>query len=345
MKKTKFLVISFIAIFLLLSVSCKSTQSGDDDAAARMSMQQAANRFVTQAEEARKRAMDFESPAYFPSDWEKVEAQFADARAGNDEGLLTAVVEAYNELFKRALPLYAQSWEDEIMSVRNDIIRSGIRNILPSYTGNADIIALEAKAQLEAGDYYIARDTAAKALGEFEGLLVGAKVYSRRQEIVARGFETYDPEGYEKALDVASTALEHHMAGDNRTARGYAEEALVLFDQLLLASWTRYAREQRESTTAEREQAIADRVNVAMREAFREADGLFTRAEASFNSGKYEEAALLYMDAEAMFVIAGQETRRRRQRASETIRIADERIEGSHETAIEAERIIEGGVR
>jgi len=57
----------------------------------------------------------------------------------------------------------------------------------------------------------------------------------------------------------------------------------------------------------------------------------------------YSVAAIQYVEAEALFAIAGQQTEEKRQIALEIIRQAEEKIEESNETAIEADKIIEGG--
>ena len=350
MKKNVFFAIPFVIVVLLSSISCRTTPPVVTEEVCLEEI----NQLIAQVEEARKRAMDFQSPAYFPSDWEAVEAEFYRAKAmpktteeevQEATELLTAILETYNAIFRKTIPLYAQVWEDEIMAVRDELIRTGLRAYFPEHLQRADIIALTALEQYEAGDYYIARDTAATALNEYETLLLGARIILRQQELTTRGFDQFDPEGFEYASKVALTALEKHEAGDTKAARGYAETALELFDNLLRNGWRVFAYQQRDSAAGERATAIYNRVNIAMRDAFREADLFFTRAEDGFARGNFEEAAILYTEAEALFVIAGQETQIRRQRAQEAIRRAEETIEDSYEIAVEAERLIEGGVR
>jgi len=309
---------------------------------------------ASRADEARRRAMDFEAPGYFPSDWEAAEAQYAAANNADKSNasdvqeaaaLFSTAAETYDDLFNKAIPLYAQAREDEILAARDELIQTGFTSLRPEYLKNADNIALAARDQYEAKDYYKARDTAAEALNEYGTLLTGARVYLTRQEILNRGFRDYDPENFEKADDVAQTAMVEYEAGNKEAALANAEEALLRFNIVLTNGWTAYAAERRASAIAERERAIENKVNVAVRESFREADTVFNQAEDDFKTEVFDSAAVLFTEAEARFALAGQETEEKRRKAEEAIKLAEEKVEESSETASEAERIIEGGSR
>jgi len=360
MKKNVFLVLALLAAFTLICVSCKSSPEPAAPApkpAAQEKPEQSLNALrgpVSRAEEARQRAIDFESPLYFPSDWEAVEARYTESgnmpKSTPDEiqqaaTSYNAVAETYDDLFKKAIPLFAQAREDEIISARSELINSGFTNYFPQYLQNADDIALAAQDQYEAEDYYTAKDTAAKALKEYETLLLGSKILLTRQEILNRGFRDYDPENFDLADEVAQTAIEEYEAGNKEAAVNNAEEALLRYNIVLTNGWVIYAADRRASATSERELALADRANIAARETFRGADALFNQAEEKFTAENFSEAGVLYIDAEANFVISRQETEEKRIRAEETIKLAEEKIGESNETAIEAERIIEGGSR
>ncbi|MDR0320527.1 MAG: hypothetical protein LBI28_03420 [Treponema sp.] len=292
------------------------------------------------ADEARRKAMDFQSPEYFPSEWEALEAQYAAASNATEYNTVAA---GYNELFNKTIPLYAQAREDEIMSAREELIASGLMEYYPQFLKDADDIALSAKSQYEAGDYYPARDTAARALKEYENLLVGARVYLSREEIINRGFLKYDPENFARADEVGQTAVEQYEAGNKDGALASLEEAQLRYNIVLANGWTIYSAERREIAAAERQLAVADKANIAVRDTFREGDALFNQAEESYAAEKFQEAAYLYIDSEAIFAVSRQETEEKRRLAEEAIRLAEEIIEESNETAIEAERIIEGG--
>ena len=309
---------------------------------------------VTRTDDTRKRAIDFDSPAYFPSDWETIEAMYDDADnlpKSTDAEIqqaavsYNAVADAYDELFRKTVPLYAQAREDEVMAARDELISTGFTDYVPEYLQNADKIALAAMDQYDAGDYYGARDTAAKALDEYETLMIGAKVFLTRQEIIDRGFIKYDPENFDKAEEVVTTAMDEYEAGNREAAIAAAEEAQLRYNVVLENGWTAYAADRKKSAVLERELALAERANIATRDIFREGETIFNQAEEIFESENYRDAALLYTDAEAIYVISRQETEDKRRRALEVIRIAEEKIEESNETAVEAERIIEGGPR
>jgi hypothetical protein len=357
MKKRTLSLIALFAIIALVSISCKSTpdEKPEERAAPRVSASTQVDDsrgHMDRVTEARKRAMDFESPAYFPSEWEALEVKYNDAvlvpfqsAVQQANVLFDPIAEEYDEIFKKAVPLYAQAREDEIISIRDELISSGFISHVPEYLENVDKIALAALDQYEAEDYYKARDTAAEALKEYELLMVGARVYLTRQEVLDRGFNEYDLDNFEKADEVAGAAIDAYEAGKKDETVANAEEATLRYNIVLANGWTAYSSIQQASASAEKDLAIADKVHIASRDSFRDADAIFSQADEAFNSGEFHEAAILYTEAEAHFAVARRETEEKRQRAMESIRMASERMELSIESAIEAERLIEGGSR
>jgi len=295
---------------------------------------------------ARQRAIDFESPAYFPSEWEELEKQFIvmtiDSHKVED---YNALADAYDAIFKKTIPLYAQAKEDELMAAREPIVTSGFGKYFPEYLKKADDISLAAQAQYEAEDYYKARDTAAKALEEYKELQKGVSVYLARQEIIDRGFTQYDNENFRKADETANEAINEYDAGNKTAAIDKADEALLRYNIVLSNGWVAYASDRKDAASKERELAIADRANVAARETFRNAEALYVQSEELFIAKDYENSAIAFTEAEAVFGIARIETEEKRVRAQHAIRQAETAIGVSGEAAMEAERIIQGGAR
>jgi hypothetical protein len=326
----KYTVFTFLLLVVaaLLSISCKSTPKVETQAKTP----------AAGVEEARKRAIDFESPSYFPSDWEELESRYAEAAYAGLE-------DSYNELFQKTIPLYAQAREDEITAVRDEIISAGFNDVYPDYLQTVDEMALKALEYYEAKDYYAAKDKAAEALNEYELLCSYSKVFLKRQEIIDRGFAGFDTENFEKADEVANVALAAYDAGDKKNAEANIEDARHRYNLVLANGWVAYASQRRASATAERERALSNKVNISARDSFREAETFYNQAGEALDSELYENAALLFIDAEARYLIAEQEADEKREKALETIRIAGAKIEESDETAIQAEKIIEGGSR
>jgi len=323
-----------------ICVSCKSTPDTPAPQPRPAPAAPAAGKAV--ADQARQRAMDFEAPAYFPSEWAEAEAQYESAA---DAAAYNSVAAVYDDLFKKSIPLYAQAREDEIMASREHLIASGFANAFPQYLKKADELALAAFEQYEAEDYYKARDTASEALAEYEALNLGAKIFVARQEILDRGFAQYDPDNFVRADEVAQAAITAFDAGDKQTASANGEEAMLRYNLVLANGWIAYASDRKASASAERELAMSERANIASRETFRGADAFYNQAEENYTAENFRDAGLGYIEAEARFAISRKETEEKRLIAEEAIRIAEEKIEESSETAVEAERIIEGGVR
>jgi hypothetical protein len=297
-------------------------------------------------EEARQRAIDFECPAYFPSDWENLEERFVAIRGTTQTAAVySALAAEYDEIFRKTIPIYAQAWEDIIITTRYELFDTGFSNCFPEYLNKADEMALIALAQFEAGDYYTARETASRTLFEFETLVLGARAFAARQELIDRDFVQFDVDNFARAEEVAQSAIMEYDVGSVDAAIVHAIEALLRYNMMLSNGWTVYAYSRKEIAARERELALAERTNISSRETFRLAEVFFIQAEEIFESQVYSEAALIYVEAEALFAISRKETEERRLRALEAIRMAEEKIEESGETAVEAERIIEGGSR
>jgi hypothetical protein len=308
--------------------------------------QSAASGTLARVSEARQRAIDFECPAYFPSDWENLEVQF-NTIGGTQQtaAVYNALADEYDSVFRKTIPLYAQAWEDSIITTRYEIFDTGFTDCFPDFLNKADELALVALLQFEAEDYYTARETAVGTLSKYETLLVGARAFSARQEIIDRDFVQFDADNFLKAEEFAQSAISEYEAGNDDGALVHAEEALLRFNVLLANGWTIYAHQRQEIALQERENALDERANIASRETFRRADAFLLSAQELFASDNFDEAALSYIEAEAMFAISRYETEERRIRALDAIRMINEKISEIRETAINAERIIEGGLR
>jgi len=345
-------IIVLLILTAFIFVSCKSTPAPTE--LTQQKIPEALIAPMNKADAARKRAVDFECPAYFPSDWETAEAQYRTARglpiSNNEEVRLAAEAynssaQAYDDIFMKTVPLYAQAREDEILAAREKLINTGFTEYFPDYLEDADNMTLAALEQYEADEYYKAKETAAKALKEYETLLLGADVYLARQEIIDRGFLKYDEDNFKKADEVTQAAIKEYEDGNKETAVESAQEALLRYNLILSNAWSAYSAELKVTAGKERELAIAERAHIASRELFHEADINYNQAENNLEKKNYREAALQYIDADAMFSIARKDTAEKRQKAETTIKRAEEKIAESGESGSEAERIIEGGSR
>jgi len=235
MKKSIFFVL-FMATLVLTSVPAESEEQPVVTAFDKIQ-----GDLITNVGNARKRSIDFECPAYFPSEWDAIEVQYAAVAkmpsSNQNETEKTSaftVADAYDGLFRKTIPLYAQAREDEIIYARDVLISTGFTRFFPEYLRNIDQIALAALDQYEAGDYYKAKDTASEALNEYEILIIGAEIFSKRQEIVERGFTKYDFYNFDKADEFAQIAINEYEAGNKASAVTAAKESLRYFDIVLV---------------------------------------------------------------------------------------------------------------
>ena len=305
---------------------------------------------IAATEENRRIAVDFEGNSYFPGEWEAAESQYARAGLIKDSSDDTDnTIRAYNEaaaafnrVFDLAIPLYAQAREDEIMAQRAYLITLGAKDSFPEYLMDADRTALLALTQYEAKEYYSARDSAAKALEKFNFLETAFNAWLLRQEIRARGFAGYDPDNFEIGGEIISGAMDAYLAGDLAGAREKAEDAISTYKLVLSTSWASYAELRSSLAEGERLAALDMKTDVAAKEFFKIADSENKIALELLESKKYEDAARLFIDAEAMFVIASITTLEKRRTAAAALRNAAEKIQESDKIAEDAKIIIEG---
>jgi len=306
------------------------------------------------ADAAKKLAMDFGGHSYFPSEWNSANYKYAVAanmpKSTQSEVQKAAVMydnsaDAYDEIFRKTIPLYAQARKDEITAAREKLINTGFGYYFSEYVQDADEKALSALNQYNNGEYYNARDTAADALNDYETMYAGAKFLQVRREIIERDFVKYDAYNFEKTDEAALSVNDKYKAGDKKATVADAEDLLRRYNSILANGWRASAGEKRAAAVLEKERALSEKANIASRDLFREADSIFNQAERSFTSQNYQNAVVSYTDSEEMFLLSRFDTEEKRRKALGTIKMADEKIEESNETAIDAERIIEGGTR
>jgi hypothetical protein len=312
----------------------------------------ALNQAIARAGEARKKALDFESPSYFPSDWEAVEDQYTAAgtlaRNTADEVQRAAAqynkaADTYEDLFRKTIPLFAQAREDEIVRARNELIATGLSNTFPDPLLEVDRIAVQALSQYEGEDYYAARDSAYAARDRYQALKTGADAYLKRKEIVDRDFIAYDPDNFNKADEIGLAAVNNYQSGNIEQARDEAEEAELRYNLVLKTGWSSYAAERGAAAGVERQKALDLKAHVAVKEEFDAASDIYNRAGASLRAEKYEDAAILYTQSEARFIVIGQTAAEKRREAEEALRAAEQKMLESDEAAKKAELILEGG--
>jgi hypothetical protein len=300
------------------------------------------------AQEARKRAGDFEGNLYFPSEWEAAESKNFQAShmADRDKSISTfnEAADAFDRLSELAIPLYAQAREDEIMARRGDLITMGARKEFPKYLLDADRTALLALTRHEAKDYYPARDSAVVALKKFNFLETAFNAWLLREEIQERGFAAYDPDNFEQGEKTLFAAMDSYGEDDFAGAREKAEEALSAYDLALSIAWASYAELHSLIAEGERLAALDMKTDIAAREFFRIADSDNSAALDLLELKQYEDAAKLFINAEAMFVIASATTLEKRRTAAAAIRNANEKIEESDIIARNAEINNKGGL-
>ena len=275
------------------------------------------------ADDARKKAADFNSSAYFPSEWE--------------------AADAYDSVFELTIPLYAQAREDEIIALRDKLIAGGWLGLFPGHMVAADKVALAAYDQYEAKDYYAAKDTADQALMMFQTQSNAFDAWLVRREIEERGFVSYDPDNYARADEILNDALDNYETENYALAYENAQEALNKYNLVLSAGWAAHADEYAARASDARQEALDAKADIAVKDVFSQADANYNAATSAMDAQKYGDAARQFAAAETQFLAAAQSAIEKRNIAALTIEEANRKIEESDETARLAELILEGG--
>jgi hypothetical protein len=297
---------------------------------------------VARAEEARKKAADFESPSYFPGEWEAAEAQYASADSAQTPTAYNTAADAFDSVFGLTIPLYAQAREDEIVTLRNSLVAAGVRAFFPDIFALADKTALSAQDQYKAQDYYTAKSTAAQALQMYQIMHSADNAWQVQREIKGREFEVYDADNFKLAGDILNDAMAAYKAGNYTLAQEDANEALIRYNLVLSVGWATYAEMRFSLAEAERKAALDIKANIAVRDLFTEADTTYKTSVDFYESQQYEEAAKQFINSETMFVTASALASEKRSNAAETIKEAREKVEKSNEAARQAEILIKG---
>ncbi|MDR2741033.1 MAG: hypothetical protein LBB98_02640 [Treponema sp.] len=332
---------------------------GPPDQAALDNLQKALSRVGT----SRKQALDIDSPGYFSPEWDAAEGQFAAARENAKEGTLgdvkntialyNAAAESYDTVARKCLPLYYQDLSEEILQVRDEAIDAGIRNISPARLEAADKLIDQALEFYEAGEtanagaenYYAAAEAAFGALARYHALSTGAQAYRLREEIEERGFTQYDAGNYGLADESMVSGIAAYDSGEVDAANDHAEEAFLRYTLTMNQGWLSFAGDLRASAEAARRKALSAKANVAVRQEFSNADGVYTRGNAAYNAQDYAGSSEYFSQVIPLFLTAAENAEAKRVVAEEAISTAETRVSKSEKTTLEAAAILQGGTK
>ena len=165
-----------------------------------------------------------------------------------------------------------------------------------------------------------------------------------REAAVAAGAEAFAPDLLLDADNKAEDAQDKYQENDFYAALAAAEEALLKYNQALIAALESGVARTRAEAAAERQRALDLKANVAARNEYNSAEAVFNRANAAFQGQRYEEAINLYEECQPMFRLSAQMAQLRQQEAEEAMRRANQRVAESDETARSAEAVLGGGL-
>ncbi|MDR2186175.1 MAG: hypothetical protein LBO80_11015 [Treponema sp.] len=317
------------------------------DSAALSSLEDAKNK----AENARKQALYLEGQNYFPQDWSSAESLYQAGEQGGRSTLgevkaaaaqYNAAAAAYDDITRKAIPLYAQAREDEINAARTAAIRSGIADISPDRFAMAEDTRQAAYDLYEREDYYSAAEAAYAAIDQYQVLKTAAGIYEIWDEIDVFDLAKYDSVNYAQAEAAAVQAVADYDSGNTAKAKIGANETLNRLNMVRAAGWEAFAGERRRAANTERQAALDLKANVAVRNEFNAALAVYNQGESAFGSRRYSDAVQYYNQSESMFILTKNSAIEKRRVAEEAIRRAEEKTAESDAAAQNAEKIIGG---
>jgi hypothetical protein len=233
----------------------------------------------------------------------------------------------------------------EAYKARESALAAGAGSLTSEYLQHIDNTAMNALAFYESKDYNNAKDSVIMARDMYKILGVGAEAYKVRLEIDDRDFVRFDPTSIAAADAIADSIQADYDAGDIGTVGNKVNDVFARYTRSLGIAKESFARESGVLAVQERQKALDVRANVAVRQDFDTANGIYNQGTASFQGRNFDQSADFYNQSRAMFITVAETAREKRRIAEETLLEAERRVIASEEIAQRAELILEGSMR
>ncbi|MDR1444549.1 MAG: hypothetical protein LBI94_06685, partial [Treponema sp.] len=227
--------------------------------------------------------------------------------------------------------------------VRKEVIAAGAEQVAPEYLVFADETMTDLDRAFRAENYRSLEAGAQEVLDRYNSLKTGLEAYAVREEVIRRDFAGLDRDNFTRAGKTFLAAMDAYEAGAAKEALDGAGESKIMYEAVLNNGWAAYAGQRRDLARRGRQAALDVKANVAVKDDFSRVDQTYNQAESAYTSKVYHNAVDLYALAEKGFaetVLAAEEKRRIAQAALDA---AEEKLVESENTALNAEKILEGG--
>jgi hypothetical protein len=303
-----------------------------------------------EADAARARAQGVDAAFYFPDDWDSAESRYGEAEAAGSPATLgearnradewKRIAGAYDDLYEKALPLFAEDKAQQLLAAREAALEAGARDILPDRFDATDELAQSVQDKYDNGDYDGALADGTAAYDRYVALTGIADAYALKQEADAYDFITYDPENYEAGSDAGNRAVDLLDQGSLADAKESAGEAVNRFNLVLENGWIGYTNERSVTAQSWRQAALEAKANVAVRNEYQDADNTYNQAYVALRSGNFREAADLFERSGILFKQSRDAAVEKQVKAEEAIRLAEQKVSESETKARNAQEII-----
>lgn len=286
-------------------------------------------------ESLRKLTLDFAGPTYYPAECDSAGSHYTQAQALKPTTVedykkaieqYTTLAGEYQALNEKVLPRYVEERKTALQSARNKAVQAGAEDALPEQVGTADETVTEGMKLWDAQEYYAAADAFDDAQNRYGLLETEAACHGLRTEIATYNLSTYDPDTFAAAEQGMQRALSAYTAKDIPAAQSAATEALSQYQLVAATGWEALALERRQRANAERTKALDIKANIAMKNDYEAANGVYSQGDSALSDRDFKRAVECFTPAETMFTVVYKTTTEKRQTAAKTIQAAEKQI-------------------
>jgi hypothetical protein len=302
------------------------------------------------AEAARGLAQGVNAASYFPTDWGSAESRYGEAGkagrpatqgdAGNQANEWGQIAAVYDDLYAKALPLFAGDKARQLVAAREAALEAGAWDILPDRFDATDELAQSVQDKYDNGDYSGALEDGTTAYDRYVVLKTVADAYALKLEADTYEFIAYDPENYEAGADAGNEAVDLFDEGSLANAKASADEAVNRYNLVLENGWIGYTNERSATAQSWRQAALEEKANVAVRGEYQNADSAYNQAHVALRAGEFQKAADLFERSGILFRQSRDAAVEKRVKAEEAIRLAEQKVSESEEKARSAQETI-----
>jgi hypothetical protein len=306
---------------------------------------------LAEAKALKKKAFDFKLFEVLPDDYKASDALYQkglasynakDAPAAKDG--LNAAIASYKDLLDRGIQLVAAAKRKEAEDMKATAIKAGADYSQAERFGAGDEVFDSAAALVDEGKAEEAVPTYEKSRLYYELAFKRAVASQLKLTIDDKGYAKWDSGNFQLA-ETKFAAEEGFWASEKEEDRTAGvdglDEAILRYNLVVQKGREMAVAVVKEKTDASRQRAEAIKANVAVKDMFESAMGMYGEGGSQLAAKEYESAADAYGRSGSAFDDAYAAAAEKRAKATEAMKAAEEATAESQRKASEADPLIE----